>query len=53
MRMKLFEISTQLEYIDMNKVIEVLDLRDSIRDWAYIIHDKDTDVTHMFMYVVD
>lgn len=45
MRMKLFEISTQLEYIDMNKVIEVLDLRDSIRDWAYIIHDKDTDVS--------
>lgn len=34
----------QLKYIDIDKVESVLNSRDCIRDYAYIIHDKDVDV---------
>lgn len=34
----------QLKYMDIDKVESVLNSRDCIRDYAYIIHDKDVDV---------
>lgn len=43
MKLKLCEIVQQLEYIDLDFVKKVLDERDSIKDYAYIIHDKDKD----------
>ena len=41
MKLRSFEIVQQLEYLDMAKVTDVLNNKSSIRDWAYIIHDKD------------
>lgn len=41
MKLRSFEIVQQLEYLDMVKVADVLNNKPSIRDWAYIIHDKD------------
>lgn len=43
MKLKLCEIVQQLEYIDLDKVEEVLNGRECIRDYAYIIHGKDKD----------
>lgn len=43
MKVKLCEIVQQLEYIDLDFVKNVLDSKDCIRDYAYIIHNKDKD----------
>lgn len=42
MKLKLCEIVTNLEYIDMSTVNRVLEKKNSaIKDWAFIIHDSD------------
>lgn len=41
MKLKLCEVETNLEYIDILNVTNVLNNNPSIRDWAFIIHDKD------------
>lgn len=41
MKLKLMEIVQQLKYIDLDKMKKVLEEKKGIRDWAYIIHDKD------------
>lgn len=43
MRVKLCEIVQQLEYLSVEKIEEVLKEKDCIRDYAYIIHDRDID----------
>ena len=43
MKLKLCEIVQQLEYISIEKIEEVLHTKECIRDYAYIIHDKDVD----------
>lgn len=44
LKLKLCEIVQQLKYMDIDKVESVLNSRDCIRDYAYIIHDKDVDI---------
>lgn len=41
MKVKIFEIVQQVSYLDLPSVQEVLK-KDVIRDYAYILHDKDT-----------
>lgn len=41
MKLKLFEIMQQVEYIDINKVHDILEHKTAIQDWAYVLHDKD------------
>ena len=41
MKIRNFELVQQLEYLDMNLITEVLNNKSCIKDWAYIIHDKD------------
>ena len=43
MKLKLCEIVQQLDYISIEKIEEVLESKECIRDYAYIIHDKDLD----------
>ncbi|HBI6976649.1 TPA: hypothetical protein K8M83_002937, partial [Clostridium perfringens] len=43
MKMRLCEIVQQLEYVNMDIVKGALDGKKGIRDYAYIIHDKDVD----------
>lgn len=43
MKLKLCEIVQQLEYIKIDDVEKVLNSKDCIRDYAYIVHDKDVD----------
>lgn len=43
MRMKLFEIVQQEEYLNMDIVKDALENKKGIKDWLYILHDKDTD----------
>lgn len=44
MKMRLCEIVQQLEYVNMDIVKGALDSKKGIRDYAYIIHDKDVAV---------
>lgn len=44
MRLKLCDIVQQLEYLSIEKVKQVLEEKSCIRDYAYIIHDKDVDI---------
>ena len=39
--MRSFEIVTKVEYLNVEKILDVVKNKDCIRDWAYIIHDKD------------
>ena len=41
MKLKLCEVVQQLKYLSIEKIEEVLKEKDCIRDYAYIIHDKD------------
>lgn len=41
MKLKLMEIVQQIKYIDLDKIEKILNEKDCIRDWAYIVHDKD------------
>ncbi|WP_346970336.1 Rep family protein, partial [Bacteroides uniformis] len=41
--MKLFEIVQQEEYLNMDIVKGALENKKGIKDWLYILHDKDTD----------
>jgi len=43
MNMQLFELETQKSYIDIEKIKSVLQNNKAVRDWAYILHDKDVD----------
>ena len=43
MKMRLCEIVQQLEYVNMDIVKGALDSKKGIRDYAYIIHNKDVD----------
>lgn len=51
MKVKLFEIVTDKDKIDINSVKKVLEERDSIKDWAYILHDKDDTRFHYHIAV--
>lgn len=44
MKVRMIELSQQLKYIDIAKVKFVLDNKVCIKDYAYIIHDKDVGV---------
>lgn len=41
MKLRSFEIVQQMEYWDIHNMADVLNNKPSIRDWAYIIHNKD------------
>ena len=43
MKVRMCEIVQQLKYINIDKINEVLNSKDCIRDYAYIVHDKDVD----------
>jgi len=43
MKLRMVEIMQQVEFIDIDKVSQILDSKSSIQDWAYILHDKDVD----------
>ena len=51
MRVKLFEIVTDRDKIDIENVKKVFEIRDGIRDWAYILHDKDDTREHYHIAV--
>lgn len=42
MKLRMCEIVQQLEYIDLDYIEKVLNEKVCIKDWAYIIHGKDT-----------
>lgn len=43
MRVRMIELSQQMKYVDIEKIKEVLQGKECIKDYAYIIHDKDKD----------
>ena len=51
MKMKLFEIVSDKDKFDILKACEVLGSKESIRDWAYILHDKDETREHYHLTV--
>ena len=42
MQVRLCEIVSDVEHIDIEKVVKVLDTQKPIKDYVYILHDKDT-----------
>jgi tRNA A37 threonylcarbamoyladenosine biosynthesis protein TsaE len=44
-QVRMGEIETRLEYIDLDKIKEVLESKKAVKDWAYAVHDKDVKET--------
>lgn len=49
MKIKICEICTQMEYIDLNEVKKVLKQKECIKHYAYIIHNKDNIKEHIHL----
>ena len=42
MQVRLCEIVSDVEHIDIEKIVKVLDTQKPFKDYAYILHNKDT-----------
>jgi len=51
MKLKLFEVVTDMDKIDISFINKVLEGRDAIKDWAYILHDKEDTRAHYHIAV--
>lgn len=51
MKVRLFELVSDKDKIDIESVKKVLEERDSIKDYAYILHDKDNTRAHYHIAV--
>ena len=52
-KLKLFEVSTQLEYLSEKQIIKALENngKDCIKDYAYILHNKDNTEPHWHILI--
>ena len=48
MQVRLCEIVSDVEHIDIEKIVKVLDTQKPFKDYAYILHNKDMDLCQDF-----